>query len=321
MKVYITRRIPSIGISVLEQAGHEVIVSDKDGVLTREELLAALSEHNPDAVIPLLTDKIDAEVFDAAPNAKVFATYSVGFGHIDLDAAIERGVTVTNTPGVLTDTVAEYASSMICALTKRIPEGDKFTREGLYKGWAPTLLLGSDLKGKILGVLGAGRIGSKVAEIMNKGFGMKIIYYDIKENDFLNSELAANYYNSVDDVLKHADVVTVHVPLLDSTHHLLNADRLAMMKPEAYLVNTSRGKVIDESALVEVLKAGKIKGAALDVFEDEPILSDGLSELNNVILTPHIASATEETRDKMSQMAAENVIAVLSGTTPVNQIS
>ncbi len=318
MKVYITRKIPNEGIELLKDAGHEVVISEKDGVLTKQELVTELQKHNPDAVIPLLTDKIDKDVFDAAPNAKVFATYSVGFGHIDLDAAKERGVVVTNTPGVLTDSVAEYAVSMICAITKRIPEADKFTRAGEYNGWAPTLLLGSDLKGKTLGVLGAGRIGTRVAEIMYKGFGTKIVYYDIKENDFLNTEVGATYYDSVDGVLGVSDVVTVHVPLLDSTRHLLDADRLELMKPSAYLVNTSRGPVIDEEALVKVLKNKEIRGAALDVFEDEPELAKGLSELDNVILTPHIASATEETRGKMSAMAAENVIAVLAGSEPAN---
>ena len=320
MKIYITRKIPSEGIELLKDAGHEVVVSDKDGVLTREELLSALKEHNPDAVIPLLTDKIDAEVFDAAPNAKIFATYSVGYGHIDLDAAKERNVTITNTPGVLTDSVAEYAVSMICALAKRIPEADAFTRAGKYTGWAPTLLLGSDLKGKTLGVLGAGRIGSRVAEIMSKGFGMKVAYYDIKESDFVSKHLGGEFKSTPDEVLAVADIVTVHVPLLDSTQHLLNAERLALLKSTAYLINTSRGPVIDEKALVEVLKNKKIKGAALDVFEDEPSLADGLTDFKNVILTPHIASATEETRGKMSTMTAENVIAVLGGSIPPNQV-
>ncbi len=320
MKVYITRRIPESGIKLLREAGHEVAVSDKDGVLTKQELVGALKEHNPDAVIPLLTDTIDAEVFDSAPQAKVFASYSVGFNHINLDDAKSRGVIITNTPGVLTDTVAEYAVSMICAMTKRIVEGDQFTKKGEYKGWAPMLLLGADLKGKTLGVLGAGRIGSRVSEIMSKGFDMNIVYYDIKENEFLNTQVNAEFRSTPEDVLKEADVVTVHVPLLDSTRHLLNADRLAMMKPSAYLVNTSRGPVIDEQALVDVLKSNKIKGAALDVYEDEPNLAPGLAELDNVILTPHIASATQETREKMSEMAAKNVIAVLSGGEPINKV-
>ncbi|MCD5384320.1 MAG: D-glycerate dehydrogenase [Candidatus Pacebacteria bacterium] len=320
MKVYITRQIPQSGIDLLESAGLEVIISQKSGVLSKQELINELINYNPDAVIPLLTDTIDADIFKAATNAKVFATYSVGYNHIDIDAAKVRGVTVTNTPGVLTSTVAEYAVSMICAITKRIPEANEFTKSGGYEGWAPMLLLGSDLKNKTLGVLGAGRIGSRVAEIMYKGFGMKVVYYDIKESSLLNNEVNAEYYSSVDEVLKVADVVTVHVPLLESTKHLINKERLAMMKATAYLINTSRGPVVDELALKEALEAGIIKGAALDVFEDEPSITPGLSELKNVILTPHIASATEETRSKMSAIAAQNVIAVLTGREAPNKV-
>ncbi len=321
MKVYITRQIPESGINLLKEAGLEVVVSQKGGVLTKQELITELTNNNPDAVIPLLTDTIDSEVFEAAPNAKVFATYSVGYNHIDLDAAKVRGVTITNTPGVLTDTVAEYAVSMICALTKRIPEGDKFTKAGEYKGWAPMLLLGADLKGKTLGILGAGRIGSRVAEIMYKGFGMHVVYYDVKKNEFLNNEVNAEYRPTVEEVLTEADIVTVHVPLLESTKHLINKERLALMKSGAYLVNTSRGPVIDEVALRGALQNGAIKGAALDVYEYEPEITQGLSEMSNVILTPHIASATQETRSKMSEMAAKNVIAVLSGKEPENRVT
>ena len=320
MKVYITRQIPESGINLLKEAGYEVVVSQKDGVLSKQELITELTNNNPDAVIPLLTDTIDSEVFEAASNAKIFATYSVGYNHIDLDAAKVHGVTITHTPGVLTDTVAEYAVSMICALTKRIPEGDKFTRAGEYKGWAPMLLLGADLKGKTLGILGAGRIGSKVAEIMYKAFGMHIVYYDVKENEFLNNEVNAEYRATVDEVLTEADVVTVHVPLLESTKHLINKERLTLMKSNAYLINTSRGPVIDEVALRDVLQDGVIRGAALDVYEFEPEITQGLSEMNNVILTPHIASATQGTRSKMSEMAAKNAIAVLSGKEPENKV-
>ena len=320
MKVYITRQIPESGVNLLKEAGHEVVVSQKDGVLTKQELITELTNNNPDAVIPLLTETIDSEVFEAAPNAKVFATYSVGYNHIDLDAAKVHGVTITNTPGVLTDTVAEYAVSMVCALAKRIPEGDKFTKAGEYKGWAPMLLLGADLKDKTLGILGAGRIGSRVAEIMHKGFGMHIVYYDVKENEFLNNEVNAEYRPTVEEVLTEADVVTVHVPLLESTKHLINKERLALMKSSAYLINTSRGPVIDEVALRDVLQNGTIKGAALDVYEYEPDITKGLADMSNVILTPHIASATQETRSKMSEMAAKNVIAVLSGKEPENRV-
>lgn len=320
VKVYVTRQIPERGIESLRAAGHEVVISEKDGVLTRDELVAALKEHDPEAVLCLLTDKVDGDVYDAAPRAKIFANYAVGYGNLNLEDAAARGVTVTNTPGVLTDTVAEHTIAMMLAVTSRIVEGDRFTRSGKYEGWGPMMLLGTDLKGKTLGILGAGRIGSRVAETAHKGLGMNIIYYDLTENNFLNTELNGQFTATPDEVLAQADVVSVHVPLLESTRHLLNAERLAMMKESAYLINSSRGPVIDEKTLVEVLRNKKIKGAALDVFEEEPQLADGLVELENVVLTPHIASATEETRGKMSDMAAENIITFLNGDTPPNVV-
>ncbi len=319
--IFITRKIPDTGINMLKEAGHEVEISEKDGVLTKEELLESVSAKSYDAVLSLLTDKIGGEVFDAVPSAKIFANYAVGYGNIDVDAAKERGVTITNTPGVLTDTVAEYALALILAVTKRIPEGDRFTRANKYEGWSPELLLGSDMKGKTLGILGAGRIGSGVAMRAKKAFDMNVIYYDIKPNEILEKEIDCEFKETVDAVLTEADVVTVHVPLLDSTKHLINAERLAMMKPTAYLINTSRGPVIDEVALVEALKNGVIKGAGMDVYEDEPALADGLTELENVTITPHIASATEETRGKMSEMAAQNILDFLAGDTPPNSVT
>lgn len=313
MKVYVTRAIPEVGPEMLRDAGHEVIVSQKDGVLTKGELIEVLTKEKPDAVLCLLTDSIDEKVFEAASQAKIFANYAVGYNNIDVDAAKKHGVVVSNTPGVLTDTVAEYAMSMICAVTKRIVEGDHYARAGKYEGWGPLLMLGSDLKGKTLGILGAGRIGTRVAEMAHKGFGMNVIYYDIKENEYIEQGAAAQFKATPEEVLKEADIVSVHVPLLDSTKHLINAERLAMMKPTASLINTSRGPVIDERALVEALRTRVIRNAALDVFEAEPDMAPGLVDLPNVIITPHIASATEETRGKMAEIAAQNIIAVLSG--------
>lgn len=315
-KIFVTREIPESGITKLQEAGHDVVVSEKNGVLTREELIASLTAHNPDAVVPLLTDTIDKEIFAAAPNAKIFANYAVGYNNINLTDAKEAGVTITNTPGVLTDTVAEHTVALMLSITSRIAEGDRFTRRGEYDGWAPMLLLGTDLKGKTLGILGAGRIGTRVAEIAHHGLGMNIMYYDVKENTELNEAVDATFKASVEEVLREADVVTVHVPLLESTKHLLNAERLAMCKPSCYIINSSRGPVIDEKALVAALENKTIKGAALDVFEDEPKLADGLALCENVVITPHIASATEETRGKMSDIAAENIIAFLKGDTP-----
>ncbi len=317
--VYVTRKIPEVGLKMLREAGHDVTVSEKDGVLTKEELLSALKEQPYEAVLSLLTDSIDEEVFKTVSTAKIFANYAVGYNNIDVEAAKTAGVTVTNTPGVLTDTVAEYAVSLILTVAKRIPEADRFTRAGSYEGWAPELLLGSDLKGKTLGILGAGRIGTGVAERMSKGFGMNVIYYDIKPNEFIE-EFGAQFKETPEEVLSEADVVSVHVPLLDSTRHFINAERLAAMKSSAYLINTSRGPVVDEEALVEALKSGVIRAAGLDVFEDEPALKPGLSELENVVLTPHIASASEETRNKMSEMAAQNIIEFLAGNIPPNPV-
>lgn len=306
---------------MLTNAGHEVDISSKDGVLTPEELKTNLSQKPYDAVISLLTDVIDKDIFAAAPSAKIFANYAVGYNNINMDDAKAAGVSITNTPGVLTDTVSEFAFAMMMTVTKRVAEGDRFTRGGHYDGWAPEMLLGSDLMGKTLGILGAGRIGSGLATRAKRGLGMNVIYYDIKPNEFLEKDIECTYKSSVEEVLREADVVSVHVPLLDSTHHLMNAERLAMMKPTAYLINTSRGPVIDEAALVEALKNGVIKGAGIDVYENEPTLAPGLRELENVVLTPHIASASEETRAKMSEMAAQNVIDFLAGNTPPNVVT
>jgi glyoxylate reductase len=318
--IYVTRHIPDIGINLLRAAGHTVDVSTKNGVLTQKELHDALRAKPYDAVVCLLTDTINKETFDAVPTAKIFANYAVGYNNIALPDAKAAGVTITNTPGVLTDTVAEYAMSLICAVTKRISESERFTRAGKFDGWAPEMFLGSDLKGKTLGILGAGRIGYEVARRAHRGFDMKIIYNDLKPLPPLEKDLGAEFKHTTEEVLKEADVVSIHVPLLPSTQHLMNAERLGLMKKSAYLINTSRGPVIDEVALVEALKHGVIRGAALDVFEFEPKLAKGLAELENVVVTPHIASASEETRNKMSEIAAQNVIDFLAGEEPENVV-
>lgn len=320
MKVYITRMIPQSGINKLKEKGYEVNINLKDEVLPKKELIKALRQKSYDAVLCLLTDKIDREIFDAVPTAKIFANYAVGYDNIDIEVAKEKKVMITNTPDVLTETVAEHTFALLLAISHRVAEADKFTRAGKYKSWSPTLLLGSDLSHKTLGIIGLGKIGSRVAYHAKKGFDMKVIYYDINRNEEFEREFGAEYKANVDDVLKESDYISLHVPLLDSTKHLINKERLAMMKPTAYLINTSRGPVIDEKALVEALKNKIIKGAALDVFEDEPELAKGLDKLDNVILTPHIASATEETRSKMSEMAADNIIAALENQTPPNLV-
>jgi lactate dehydrogenase-like 2-hydroxyacid dehydrogenase len=318
--IYVTRLIPQVGMDLLKNAGYDVDVNPDDKVLSKAELLSALRAKPYDAVLCLLTDPIDGEVFDAAPSAKIFSNYAVGFNNINLEEAKKRNIMITNTPGVLTHTVAEHAIGLMISLTSRITEGDRFMRAGKYVGWAPMLLLGTDLKEKRFGLLGAGRIGYDAAMIAKNGFGMKIVYYDVKRNEEIEKATGAEFRASVEEVLKEADVVSIHVPLLDSTKHLLNKERLAMMKKTAYLINTSRGPVIDEAALVDALKNNVIAGAGLDVFENEPKMSPGLSECENAVITPHIASATYETRDQMALLAAQAIIDALSGKEPQNLV-
>lgn len=320
MKIFVTRNIPAIGLDKLKTAGHEVIISEKDGALTHEELTARLSTENPDAVLCLLTDKITGNVFDIAPNAKIFANYAVGFDNIDLEEAKKRGVAVTNTPDVLTEAVAEHAVALILSIGRKIVESDQFLRSGKYEGWDPTLLLGMEFKGKKLGIVGCGRVGQRVAEIMYKGFGMSILYNDQRPNDQLESGLGAEFVPELDDLLTEADVVSIHLPATPATLHLFSDTRLAKMKKTALLINTARGSIIDEAALAKALASGAIAGAGLDVFENEPNVHPGLLSLSNVIVTPHTASATKEARDRMSVMAADNIIAVLDGQTPLNPV-
>ena len=318
-KIFVTRQIPEAGIKLLQEKGYEVEVFSRDEVIPREELLASVKGR--DAVLCLLTDKMNAEVFEAAgPQLKVAANYAVGFDNINLEDAKKHNVFTTNTPDVLTETVAEHAFGLILSIAQRITEGDRFTRAGKYKGWAPMLMLGNDVSHKTLGVLGLGRIGSRVAHHGARGFDMNVIYYDVKRNEAFEKEYGAEFVADPEELLKRADFISVHVPLLPITKHLINEERLKMMKPTAYLVNTSRGPVIDEAALADALKNKVIRGAGLDVFENEPQLAPGLAELENVILTPHAASATEETRAKMSEVAALNIIDALEGGRPRNSL-
>src|SRR3989338_1187009 len=318
LKIYITRMVPDAGIKILKDNGYEVAVNPEDRVLTKEELIAALKDQNYDALFCLLTDKIDGEVMDAfGPQLKIIANMAVGFDNINAADAKKHGIMITNTPGVLTNTVAEHTFTLMLSIAHRISEADKFTRAGKYIGWAPMLMLGSDLSGKTLGVVGLGRIGSRVAHHGVKGFEMKVLYYDVNRNEEFEKEFGAVFV-SLDDLLKQSDFVSIHVPLLPATQHLINAEKLKLMKPTSYLINTSRGSIIDEAALAMALANKTIKGAALDVFEFEPKITPELLPLDNVILTPHIASATEETRSKMSVLAAENIIEALEGRTSPN---
>lgn len=305
---------------MLVDKGWEVDVSSKEGILTKEELSENLKAKPYDAVLCLLTNHIDGEVFDSVPSAKIFANYAVGYNNIDVTEATKRGIVVTNTPGALTDSVAEHTVALLISVALRIVEADKYLREGKYKGWEPLGFLGLDMKGKIVGILGAGRIGFRVGQILKKGFDMNVVYYDVKKNEEFEKDLDAKFFESPEELLKVADVVSVHVPLLDSTKHLINAERLAMMKPTAYLVNTSRGPVLDEAALVKALQNKTIAGAGLDVFENEPELAEGLADLPNIVITPHIASATIPAREGMAVLAAQNIIDFLEGKTPANKV-
>jgi len=318
LKVYITRRIPEPGIEMIRKE-HEVEINPYDRVLTREELLQAVK--GKDGILCLLTDKIDAEVFDAAgPQLKVVSNYAVGYDNIDVKEATKRGIVVTNTPGVLTETTADLAWALILATARRIVEADKFTRAGKYEGWAPMLFLGQDVYGKTLGIIGMGRIGQAVAR-RAKGFNMKVLYNDIRRiPEETEKELNATFV-SLDELLEQSDFVSLHTYLSPETYHLINEERLRKMKKTAYLINTSRGPVVDESALVRALKEGWIAGAGLDVYEFEPKLVPGLAECENAVLLPHIASASVETRTKMATMAAENLLAVLAGKMPPNPVN
>ncbi|MDO8604547.1 MAG: D-glycerate dehydrogenase [bacterium] len=321
-QIFMTRRITSRAEEMLRAAGYEVTVSKKNGVLTRDELKTALAEQSYDAVVSLLTDTIDADVISVMPGSvKIIANYAVGFNNIDVSAAHTRGMVVTNTPEVLTSTVAEHTVALILTLASRIAEGDRYIREGKFVGWDPLLLLGTDIKGKTLGLVGAGRIGSEVAGILHRGFGMNVIYCDVNKNEALEAVCDAKYYATHEQVLREADVVSIHVPLLPTTHHLINAGRLSMMKKSAILVNTSRGSVVDEAALVNALAEKTIRGAALDVFEFEPKVNEALLEIPNVVVNPHLASATEETRTKMAEMVATNIIETLEGRNAPNAVA
>lgn len=314
-KIFVTRRIPDSGIRLLEEKGFDLEVSDFDGVLPRDALLRKV--RGMDAILSLLTDRMDEELMDAAgPQLKVIGQFAVGFDNIDLKAAAERRIVVTNTPGVLTEATAELTVALIYALARRIVEADRHMRSGTFKGWAPLMLLGNDLTGKVLGLIGLGRIGQAVGERLPQ---MKIRYHDLNRNEQL--EQARGFeYRELNDLLREADFVSIHVPLTDQTRRLITMERLGMMKRSAYLINTSRGPVVDELSLVQALKTGRIKGAALDVYEEEPLMAPGLAELSNAVLVPHIGSATEEARSAMSELAAKNIIAVLSGQEPLTPV-
>jgi glyoxylate reductase len=323
-RILITCEIPTVGLDMLKEKGFEVDVcpgETGDASLSQDELISYLTKNQYDGIISLLTDKIDVRLMEAAPSVKIVANYAAGFNNIDVAEAKKRGIVATNTPGVSSLAVAEHAMALMLALTTRIVEADLFTKKGKYKGWSPMAFIGTDLSGKTLGLVGVGSIGIEVARIAAQGFTMKIVYYDVVPNEKIEKEYGAQRVATVEELLPRVDVVSLHVPLLDSTHHLINAARLKMMKKSAFLINTSRGPVVDENALVTALKERLIAGAALDVFEFEPELAPGLATLDNVILTPHIASARDHARNEMARMAAQNIIDFFDGKTPHNQVN
>ena len=319
--IFVTRKIPEKAIELLKSKGYSVDVNPSDAIPSQKQIIKALKKKSYDAVITLLTDHIDAKVFDEVPSVRMYANYASGYDNIDIAEAKKRGITITNAPSdVASRAVAEHAIALMLALSMRIVEADTFVRQGKYEGWSPMNFIGTDISGKTIGLIGAGRIGEWVVHYA-KGLGLNSIYFDVVRNEKIESEYGATYYASVEDVLKQADFVSLHVPLLDSTRHLINRERLGMMKPSSFLVNTSRGPIIDEEALVDALKTGIIRGAALDVFENEPRLARGLVKLNNVILTPHIGSASEEARDQMAEIAANNIIDFFEGRIPRNIVN
>ena len=316
MKVFVTRKIPEPGLEILRKE-FEMEVNPYDRVLLKEEIIKGLK--GKDGLLCLLTDPIDADVVSSEPKLKMISSYAVGYNNIDVNAATRRGIPVSNTPGVLTDATSDMAWALLFSVARRIVEADKFTRAGKFKGWAPMLMHGQDVTNKTLGVVGAGRIGTAFA-LKSKGFNMNVLYVDEKKNETLEKEVNAKKV-TFDELLKKSDFISLHVPLISSTHHLVGEKELKMMKKNAVLINTSRGPVVDEQALVFALKEKQIFGAGLDVYEHEPKITEELKKLDNVILQPHSASATIESRTKMAIMAAENMVAGLKGEIPTNCVN
>ncbi len=316
-KVFITRRIPEEGLEILKEVA-DIKVWEGELPPPRDVLLNEVEE--VDGLIPLLADKVDGELMDKAKHLKIVSNYAVGFDNIDVSEATKRGLMVTNTPGVLTDTTADLAFALLLAVARRVAEADRFVRAGKWTTWGPLLLLGKDVHGATLGLIGLGRIGCAMAK-RARGFGMKVLYYNRTRKEQAEKELGIEYVE-LETLLKESDFVSLHVPLTKETKHLINKETLGIMKTTSMLVNTTRGPVVDEAALYQALVNKEIAGAALDVMDPEPPQGDSpLFDLDNVVIVPHIGSASEATRAKMAVIAASNMVAGLKGEVPQHLVN
>jgi len=317
-KVYVTRKIPERGLNKIKEYFDAEVWPE---FAPPPKKIIIEKARDADALVSLLSDKIDAEVFDAAPKLKIISQIAVGFDNIDVKEATKRGIYVTNTPEVLTDTTADFAWALLMAVARRVVEADKYVRTGQWKvAWHPEMLQGMDIHGATIGIVGAGRIGYSVAQ-RTKGFKMKILYYDVIPRPEVERDFGAKRVD-LETLLGESDFVSVHVPLLKETFHLINEEKLKLMKKSAYLINNSRGPVVDEKALYKALKEDWIAGAGLDVFEQEPTpLDNPLLKLDNVVVAPHISSASYETRSQMAEMVADNLIAYFQKKKPPNLVN
>jgi glyoxylate reductase len=316
-RVLVTRALPEAGLVRLHEACEVTIFSDERQP-TREELTALLPEY--DALLCALVDEIDCDVLATGRQLRVVSNYAVGYNNIDIAAATELGIPVTNTPGVLTNATADMAFALMMAVTRRIVESDAFVRAGKWTGWEPQMMLGMELGGKTLGIVGAGRIGLAFAK-RARAFEMNMLYFNRRRLDEATERAYGLTYVDLDSLVERSDVVSLHLPYAQESHHLFDAQMFRRMKRTAYLVNTARGSVVDEAALVDALQNGEIAGAGLDVFENEPQVHPGLLALPNVVLVPHLGSGTLETRTKMAELAVENLLQVLNGELPVSLVN
>ncbi|MDD3967058.1 MAG: D-glycerate dehydrogenase [Candidatus Marinimicrobia bacterium] len=314
-KIFVSRLLPDAGMELLRNSGFEVDLHAHSDPLKPEALRRRVKDVQ--GLICLLDDKIDKTLMDAASKLEVISNMAVGYNNIDTEYAASRGIAVCNTPGILTTATAELAWALLFAVARRIPESDAFMRSGKFSGWQPLLMLGGAVSGKTLGLIGSGRIGTAFA-LMSKGFRMRVLYNG-KRNPLLERKLGAEN-TDLDTLLRESDFISLHVPLRESNYHLIGKREFSLMKTGAYLINTARGPVIDEAELVRVLKEKRIAGAALDVYEQEPQLTPGLRDLDNVVLTPHSGSATTETRRRLAEMAVQNCLEILRGEACGNRV-